>query len=425
MSKKINVLIFPCGKENALELHQSRRYNVNIKVFGASSVRDHGALVYENYIGDVPFIQSPGFIEEFNRIITSLEIDVVIPTHDTVSLFFAGNIKAIACKVICPALNDALICREKKKTYKLFSGCDFVPQLFEKNKIGNYPVFVKPNIGEGGKGAALCDSASSLAHCLESNADLIISEYLPGKELTVDCFTNNKGELLFIGPRARNRVQMGIAFNSTTYPLTDEIKSIAAVINQRISFPGLWYFQLKQDANGKFKLLEVSARVAGTMALYRMAGINFGLLSVYNALGKDVSILKNNFEVELDRSLRNRYANTIDFNTVYLDYDDTVIIDNKVNDVAMQFVYQMLNKGKKIILLTKHDGDLKSHLKLFRIAENLFDEICHLKMDEMKVDFIKETNAIFIDNAFAEREAVLKNKGIPVFDVDAIEYFIA
>ena len=104
MSKKINVLIFPCGKENALELHQSLRYNVNIKVFGASSVRDHGALVYENYIGDVPFIQSPGFIEEFNRIITSLEIDVVIPTHDTVSLFFCREYKSYCMQSNLPGI---------------------------------------------------------------------------------------------------------------------------------------------------------------------------------------------------------------------------------------------------------------------------------------------------------------------------------
>jgi hypothetical protein len=424
MSKQINVLIFPCGKENALELHQSLRYNVNVKVFGASSVRDHGALVYENYIGDVPYIQSPNFIEAFKTIIKENEIDVVIPTHDTVTLFFAENKTLFDCKIICPELDAALVCREKLKTYSLFADTDFVPNLFKKNDIIKFPVFVKPNIGEGAKNTILCETQKILDSVIANNQDLIICEYLPGKEFTVDCFTNYRGELLFTGPRVRNRIQMGIAFNSTTFPLTEEIKKIATTINERIQFNGLWYFQLREDAEGKLKLLEVSARVAGTMVVYRMTGVNFGLLSVYNALGKDVSILKNNFDVELDRCLHNRYIINISFNTVYIDYDDTIIVNEKVNDVAMQFIYQMLNKGKKIVLLTKHIGDLNNHLEKFRIASTLFDEIHHLKETEAKKDYIIDSNAIFIDNAFAEREAVLKNKGIPVFDVDAIECLI-
>ncbi len=424
MEKRINVLIFPCGKENALELHQSLRYNVNVKVFGASSVTDHGILVYENYIGGVPFIAEPEFIEKFNQLIVENNIDVVIPTHDTVTLFFAANKDRIKTMIVCPGLQDAEICREKAKTYALFSNCDFVPALYSKETVSSFPVFVKPNIGEGAKNTFLCSSQKMLNEVMEEINDLLICEYLPGKELTVDCFTNQKGELLFTGPRTRNRVQMGIAFNSSSYPLTEEIEHIANEINSRLRFSGLWYFQLKQDGNGKFKLLEVSARVAGTMALYRITGVNFALLSVYNALGKAVTILKNNFEIELDRCLRNRYITNIHFNTVYLDYDDTVIIDNKVNDLAIQFVYQMINKGKEIVLLTKHAGDLYAHLALFRISSALFDVIHHLQPAEHKVDYINKTDAIFIDNAFQERELVLKNKGIPVFDVDAIECFI-
>jgi predicted ATP-grasp superfamily ATP-dependent carboligase len=424
MSKQINVLIFPCGKENALELHQSLRYNVNVKVFGASSVRDHGALVYENYIGDVPYIQSPNFAESFKAIIKQNNIDVVIPTHDTITLFFAEHKALFDCTIICPGLDAALVCREKLKTYALFQDCNFLPKLFQQNDAINFPVFVKPNIGEGAKNIMLCETQEKLEAFISSNEDLIICEYLSGKEFTVDCFTNYKGELLFAGPRLRNRIQMGIAFNSTTHALTQEIEEIAKIINNRIRFNGLWYFQLKEDAIGKLKLLEVSARVAGTMVVYRMTGVNFGLLSVYNALGKDVSILKNNFNVELDRCLHNRYLIDIDFDTVYIDYDDTIIINEKVNDVAMQFIYQMLNKNKKIVLLTKHAGDLNSHLAKYRIAPSLFDDIYQLKETENKTDYIVDSKAIFIDNAFAEREAILKNKGIPVFDVDAIECLI-
>jgi predicted ATP-grasp superfamily ATP-dependent carboligase len=425
MVEKINVLIFPCGKENALELYQSLRYNVNVKVFGASSVTDHGVLAYENYIGGVPFISSPDFIPAFNKVITDNSIDVLIPTHDTVSLFFAEHRQEFACRVLCPSVRDALICREKRRTYELFQDTDFVPRTFESEAVHSFPVFVKPNRGEGSKNSALCTTRNELDAHLNAGADLLVCEYLPGEELTVDCFTNFRQELLFVGPRLRNRVQMGISFNTSSVPLTDEIRGIAAVVNSRLSFSGLWYFQLKRDTSGKYKLLEVSCRASGTMALYRVAGVNFGLLSVYNALGREVAILKNDFEVTLDRCLKNRYVLGLQFETVYIDYDDTLVLDDRVNDVAVQFLYQMVNKRKRLVLITRHHGDLLRHMELHKIAPNLFDEIHHISEDQRKSDFIKEPNAIFIDNAYSERESVLLRSGVPVFDVDAIESLLS
>ena len=85
--RKTNVLIFPCGAENALVIHSALKYNVNFKVFGASSKSDHGKYVFMNYIGDLPYIYDDKFIEIFNQTLLENKIDIVFPTHDTVSLF--------------------------------------------------------------------------------------------------------------------------------------------------------------------------------------------------------------------------------------------------------------------------------------------------------------------------------------------------
>ena len=37
---KWNVLIFPAGAENALEIYEALRYNLNVEVFGASGKKD-------------------------------------------------------------------------------------------------------------------------------------------------------------------------------------------------------------------------------------------------------------------------------------------------------------------------------------------------------------------------------------------------
>ena len=71
---KVNVLVFPCGAENALEIHASLSYSVLVNVWGGSSVDDHGRFVYENYIGGIPYIQNENFIEEFNSVIQKYHI---------------------------------------------------------------------------------------------------------------------------------------------------------------------------------------------------------------------------------------------------------------------------------------------------------------------------------------------------------------
>ena len=47
-----------------------------------------------------------------------------------------------------------------------------------------------------------------------------------------------------------------------------------------------------------------------------------------------------------------------------------------------------------------------------------------LEKKQLKSDYIKRENSIFIDNYFKERLEVKEKLGIPVFDVDAIECLI-
>ena len=53
-----NVLVFPCGSEIGLEIHNSLKYSKDFKLYGGSSVDDHGKFVYENYISGHPYYSS-------------------------------------------------------------------------------------------------------------------------------------------------------------------------------------------------------------------------------------------------------------------------------------------------------------------------------------------------------------------------------
>jgi hypothetical protein len=353
-------------------------------------------------------------------------IHVIIPTHDDISLHLARNEKAIHARIAVPGLHQAEICRSKKATYQLFKDQDFCPEVFATlSSAPRFPMFAKPDKGQGGKGSFVISQNDESQLAKLSQGQFVLTEYLPGEELTVDCFSDRHGELRFVGPRRRNRVFGGISVNSFVVPLSHEIEAIAGTINEKVGMRGLWYFQVKQDESGKFKLLEISVRTAGCMNLYRGLGVNFPLLTVYDLMDYDVEIVRNDYYLEVDRALCNKYTTSLEYDTIYIDFDDTVTKNDHVNPFVMLFLYHARNRGKQIKLITKHEFDLRSTLSRLSIHPSLFDDIIYLQPGDDKSDKITETDkVVFIDNAYKERAQVRKKLNIPVFDVDAISTLI-
>jgi hypothetical protein len=423
MAEKIRVLIFPAGEINSVELHDALSTCVNVELFGASSVDRHGPYIFKNYIKNVPFITDKSFIKEFNRILVSNKIDVIFLTHDTVVEFFAERQNLIKAKIVGADTKTASVCRDKKKIYELFSGQFFTPKIYtDIKKVKTFPLFLKPRVSQGSVGARKIIDRGDLG-----GVDLnehVLTEYLPGEEYTVDCLTDKNGDLKVVSPRSRIRTLAGVSVAGESIAVTKEVQSIAEGINQKLTFLGLWFFQIKKDATGKFKLLEVSTRCAGGMCLTRALGANLPLLSVYTVLGYDIDIILNNCTVTVDRTLIGRYRIDYKYDNVYFDFDDTLIINGKVHLYSIMFLYQCKNLGKKVYLLTKHPDDINKTLQNYAIDKNLFTDIIHLSIDEQKAENIKKANSIFIDNAFSERKFIHDKLGIPVFDVDMLEVLL-
>jgi hypothetical protein len=425
MNKKTNVLVFPCGAESALEIHVALKDIMNIRLVGASEREDHGRMVYKNYYSDFPNIINPNFIQELNKLIEKENIDIILPTHDTILVYLAKHADEINTKIAVPGLEQAETCRSKKRIYELFKAYDFCPTVFPTiGDIKEYPVYAKLNEGQGSKGAFIVKAEKQLL-TLPDLENYVVTEYLPGEELTIDCFTDRHGKLQFVGPRVRNRVFDGVCVNSTTVPATDEIKNIGKIVSDKIGIRGAWYFQLKRDVNGKFKLLEASCKIAGNMNVFRGLGVNFPMLMIYDYLDYDVEVFWNDYVLEMDRALLSRYLPRLEYDTIYIDFDDTITKEEKVNANVMQFLYHQKSKNRIIKLITKHQKNLDKTLEDLAIHKGIFDEIIHIKIDDEKHKYIQEKEkVIFVDNAYGERAKVKKKLNIPVFDVDALSTLI-
>lgn len=328
----------------------------------------------------------------------------------------------LKAKLIGSNSHCANLCRSKKSLYELLREEPFCPQIFNlPEDVTQWPVFIKPNKGQGSVGGAKADDLITLKHLWKITKDPVVCEYLPGEEFTIDCFTDRHGELLFTGTRSRDIVKMGIAFVSRTVNTDDETRKIANTLNSIIKPRGFWFFQTKRSRTGLLKLLEASCRAAGSMSVYRQLGVNLPLLAAYDAIDMDVKIIKNDIPLTMRRRLHSSYTIEHQFDSIYVDYDDTLIINNGVNTQLIAFLYSCRNQGKRIFLLSRHDGDLFADMEKYCIPLGIFENIIHLKNSEKKSFFIEDKNSIFIDNLFSEREDILREAGVPVFDVDAVD----
>lgn len=423
---KHNILVFPCGSEIGLNIYSSVRYSTYFHLIGASSVEDHGMFIYDDYIGGVPFITDVSFIPAIKKIISERNIDAIYPAMDKVITFLKEHEEEIGCKIISSEKATTEICLSKRNTYEALKDVILTPYIYTPSQVTTYPVFVKPNVGYGAIGAKKVDNANELADILSVKKDMLVLEYLPGEEYTVDCFTDKHGNLLYCAARSRNRVKNGVSINTSFVNNQTEFNEIAKKINSLISFRGAWFYQVKRNQKGHLCLLEIADRLGGSSLLSRALGVNLALLTLFDAFDYKVSVQVNDrYSVVLDRVLSNNYIyKNLSFSKVFVDYDDCLILDKKiVNADLVKFLYKCINEGKKIILLTKHLGELEPELKRFRLS-GLFDEILHISKEEKKSKYIDTNDAIFFDDSFAERVEVQKETGISVFSPEMVDVLL-
>jgi carbamoyl-phosphate synthase large subunit len=424
----LNVLVFPGGTEIGLEIRRALGERRDIRLFSAGlDIPNHAPYVFARHFL-VPSVHGPGWVERLNEILAAEHIDYIFPAYDDVILALAENAERLKARVVSSPLRTCLITRSKSQTYELFAGVLPVPARYTDAAAvpdGAFPVFVKPDRGQGSQGTHLVYTREELALLLQDErAENIALEYLPGEEYTVDCFSDREAGLLFCGPRRRIRTKNGLAM--TSRPVMGDVEVFtryARLIAGRLALYGAWFFQLKAARDGTLTLQEIAPRIAGTMALNRVRGVNFALLSLFEQERVPIEVLLNDVDVEIDRAVINRYRHSVTYGCVYVDLDDTLIVNESVNVPVAGFLYQCVNRGIPLVLLTRHAGDVDATLRRYRLA-GLFDEIVHVQAPATKADYVRRSDAILVDDSFQERRQVRERCGILTFDCSMLEMLI-
>jgi carbamoyl-phosphate synthase large subunit len=404
----MNILLFPSDTEIAREVYESLKNNKEYTLLaGTSNSISKSDFLDFNEVIYVPHVTHISFTERVLEIVDMYKVDYIFPCHDDVCLKLS---QLLPDKTIGHNFTVNEICRSKSSTYKYFNDCSFVPN--QKNL--QFPIFVKPDKGNGSKGAQIINTQEELDfYNSKSICEIVTTEYLPGKEYTVDCFTS-KGELLFVGARTRESSTNGISdigFEVTNQKINDLANKINNSFSGDYKLDGAWFFQLKKDLAGELKLLEIGPRISGGMAFYRMKGVNFSELSILTKLGVTVEVKTNNIkEISFCKFFTPKFNfNKLPYSNIYVDFDDTLYLHKQktINTDLVKLLFQGISEGRKIYLITRSIHDYCSILKTYKL-DGIWDNIIHMPPNEEKKDYINPYS-VFIDDSFSERNFVKDN----------------
>jgi carbamoyl-phosphate synthase large subunit len=252
----------------------------------------------------------------------AMGIDVVIPTCDAelrplaaarAQLSQAGTELLLAP---CPALQ---VCLDKLLLVERCTGRVPVPRTECLDKIADpgswcYPVLVKPRTGSGSRGISLVRSGPDLASMVAS-PDLLVQEYLPGAEYSVDVLADAAGRVVASVPRVRERVDSGVSVAGRTVHDSD-LEALGAAV---AAITGLSYVanvQFRRDAAGRPTLLEVNPRFPGTMPLTVASGVDMPRMALDSLRGRPLPDHADFAEVAVVRYLEERFIDVAEVRQV-------------------------------------------------------------------------------------------------------------
>jgi hypothetical protein len=151
--------------------------------------------------------------------------------------------------------------------------------------------------------------------------------------------------------------------------------------------------------------------------------VNLPLLGLYESDRIEVTIPNELLGIIVERSLAPAYSHTIEYEALYLDYDDTLIVGGAVNSQLVRIAYQCLNRKQAVVLVTRHAGDISASLQKYRLG-GLFDQIVHLKAGESKRKAITHSKCVFVDDSFRELEDLSRHPGVTALHVSSADLLV-
>lgn len=268
----------------------------------------------------VPYPEEESYVAILDEICARERVQVIIPqtTREVIVLsktdprVLTSNSTSIEI-----ANNKYSLYQQCKKAqlycYPQFELVSSLPQLGDALGRFEYPeepVVIKPPLSNGMRGFRILTEDrltakkfleekpsgvemtyhqfSWIAKEVFQRSPLLVSEYLPGEEWSVDCM---KWKSLRVAiPRKRVKIRDGITFHASL-EFNDKLGHLSRELMNILDLEYVFGFQFKKDRHGEFKLLECNPRVQGTMVASLLSGFNILDASLHYFFNPDAPIV--------------------------------------------------------------------------------------------------------------------------------------
>ncbi len=264
----------------------------------------------------VPPARRAEYMPALKDIVKKHDVGLLVPLTDLDLRSLARHRDEFAemgCTVMVGSEQAVTLCRDKVKTNDMIRRAGLASiktvTLSQFMQKPFYPCFVKPISGYAGVGTAIIRNDKQLRGHVQTFGELmIVQEYVPGQEYTLDVYRSRDGKIRCVVPRQRLLVRSGEVEKGITVKDEELINSTITFAEQLDGMWGVFCCQCRRSGTGPVRFFEINARFGGGAPLSIAAGANLPLYLLQEVLDLPITAEMGNFT---DRLLMLRFDDAL------------------------------------------------------------------------------------------------------------------
>lgn len=322
--KGINILMTGGGAPGAAGILKCLRQEKSFHIIAADANPNAAGRYMSHDFATIPFASDPSFADSVLSLCRKKNIHAVLPlvTRELIPLSqHMKEFELAGVKLLISPAASLEIANNKSRLYEFLQWRSIaVPDFRVIETVEQFkaavdelgypakPVCFKPSVSNGSRGFRIISeqmneldllfnhkptstyiTLSETLRILSSGIfpELLVSEYMPGEEYSVDCLANH-GEAILIIPRLRKRMINGISVEGE-FVKEENIISYCRQIIKELQLHGNIGIQVKESSANQFLVLEINPRVQGSISAALGAGVNLPILAIKQELGLPIS----------------------------------------------------------------------------------------------------------------------------------------
>lgn len=337
--RDLTVLVSACGAQFMPGLADCLKQNGerNIRIIGTDMQIDETVLQMVDKLYQVPRASDPDYVDCLLEVCKKEKVDVVMPfmSAELIPLIDRKQeFEDIGVKVSVSDRNSVEIANNKYRFYaflkeqgldvpkfaRIGSASDLVPACeacgYPDNAVcikatelsGSRGIrIIKPGVSRfdllfGEKPNSFFTTMEELQMTLnerDTMPEMMAMEYLPGEEGSVDLIAEN-GRILYMAYRESN-VNLHSIPQAATLTENKEAYEIAEKVIGALGLTGNADLDFKYDADGHPVLMEINPRIAATMQIFKVGGLNLPYLRIKQLLGEPLPDVEIKYGIKMKR----------------------------------------------------------------------------------------------------------------------------